>query len=189
MNNNPDHISERLETMCFGVKILKFFDADPVTGMDKIRIRDGKIRIRDGKIRILDSGWKKFGSGIRDGKSRILDPGWKNSEPPSGINILDPQHWLEYLNSVMRIRYPGWKKFGSGMMKLNVQVSPMVAGHAISRPRIHLTRMDLTDHHQQQQSQLQPDQLIQLPPEQAGFLQSLLMHLLFIWPGTYRQTP
>jgi hypothetical protein len=47
----------------------------------------------------------------------------------------------------------------------------MVAGHAISRPRIHLTRMDLTDHHQQQQSQLQPDQLIQLPPEQAGFPQ------------------
>jgi hypothetical protein len=26
--NNPDHISESLETI-FGVKILKFFDADP----------------------------------------------------------------------------------------------------------------------------------------------------------------
>jgi hypothetical protein len=64
------------------------------------------------------------------------------------------------------------------MIKMNVpvlQVSPMVAGHAISRPRIHLTRMDLTDHHQQQ-SQLQPDQLIQLPPEQAGFPQSLFMY-------------
>ncbi len=35
--NNPDHISERLETV-FWVKILKFVDADP--------------------------GWKKFGSGI-----------------------------------------------------------------------------------------------------------------------------
>jgi hypothetical protein len=35
--NNPDHISESLETT-FWVKILKFFDADP--------------------------GWKKFGSGI-----------------------------------------------------------------------------------------------------------------------------
>jgi hypothetical protein len=34
--NNPDHISESLETI-FWVKILKFFDADP--------------------------GWKKFGSG------------------------------------------------------------------------------------------------------------------------------
>jgi hypothetical protein len=33
-----------------GVKILKFFDADPV-------------------------GWRQFGSGIRDGKSRIRDPG------------------------------------------------------------------------------------------------------------------
>jgi hypothetical protein len=44
--NNPDHISESLETI-FGVKILKFFDADP--------------------------GWKTFGSGIRNGK--ISDPG------------------------------------------------------------------------------------------------------------------
>jgi hypothetical protein len=37
--NNPDHISESLETICW-VKMLKFFDADP--------------------------GWKKFGSVIRD---------------------------------------------------------------------------------------------------------------------------
>jgi hypothetical protein len=37
--NNPDHISESLETI-FLVKMLKFFYADP--------------------------GWKKFGSGIRD---------------------------------------------------------------------------------------------------------------------------
>jgi hypothetical protein len=44
--NNPDHISESLETV-FWVKILKFFDADP-----------------GGKIRIQDRGWKKFGSGI-----------------------------------------------------------------------------------------------------------------------------
>jgi hypothetical protein len=33
------------------------------------------MRIRDGKIRIWDSGWKKVGS---------------------GINILDPQHCLNY---------------------------------------------------------------------------------------------
>ncbi len=50
--NNPDHISETLETI-FWVKILKFFDADP--------------------------GWKKFGSGIRDRKNpgsgiNISDP-------------------------------------------------------------------------------------------------------------------
>jgi hypothetical protein len=31
--NNPDHISESLETI-FGVKTLKFFDADPGSGMD-----------------------------------------------------------------------------------------------------------------------------------------------------------
>jgi hypothetical protein len=42
--NNPNHISESLETI-FGVKILKFFDGD--------------------------QGWKKFGSGIRNGKIPI----------------------------------------------------------------------------------------------------------------------
>jgi hypothetical protein len=52
--NNPDHVSESLETI-FGVKILKFFEADPGSGMEKIRIRDRR--------------WKKFGSGIN-----ILDP-------------------------------------------------------------------------------------------------------------------
>jgi hypothetical protein len=49
--NNPDHISETLETF-FWVKILKFFDTDPRTWVGKVRIRD--------------PGWKKFGSGIRD---------------------------------------------------------------------------------------------------------------------------
>jgi hypothetical protein len=42
--NNPDHITSSLVTF-FGVKILKFFDADPGwkkigTGMEKSRIRD-----------------------------------------------------------------------------------------------------------------------------------------------------
>ncbi len=45
MTNNLDHISESLETI-FGVKILKFFDADP--------------------------GWKKLGSGME--KNRNRDP-------------------------------------------------------------------------------------------------------------------
>jgi hypothetical protein len=49
--NNPDHNSESLETI-FWVKILQFFDADPGSGMKKIRTRD--------------PGWKKVGSGIRD---------------------------------------------------------------------------------------------------------------------------
>jgi hypothetical protein len=46
--NNPDHISESLETI-FWAKTLKFFDADPGSGLEKI------------------------GSGIQDGKN--LDPG------------------------------------------------------------------------------------------------------------------
>ncbi len=41
--DNPDHISESLETI-FGVKILQFSDVDPGSGM--------------GKIRIGDPGWK-----------------------------------------------------------------------------------------------------------------------------------
>jgi hypothetical protein len=32
--NHPDHISDSLETI-FWVKILKFFDADPGSGMEK----------------------------------------------------------------------------------------------------------------------------------------------------------
>ncbi len=37
--NNPDHISESLETI-FWVKILIFFDVDPGSVIEKIRIRD-----------------------------------------------------------------------------------------------------------------------------------------------------
>jgi hypothetical protein len=38
---NLDYISESLKTI-FWVKILKFFDADPGSGMEKIQIREGK---------------------------------------------------------------------------------------------------------------------------------------------------
>jgi hypothetical protein len=53
--NNPDHIFLELRNhffAFFGVKILKFFDEDPGSGMETVRIRD--------------PGWKKVGSGIRD---------------------------------------------------------------------------------------------------------------------------
>jgi hypothetical protein len=53
--NNPGHISESLETI-FWDKIHKFFDVDPGSGMEKIRIRHGKNS---------DPGWTKFGSWIR----------------------------------------------------------------------------------------------------------------------------
>ncbi len=39
--NNPYRVSESLERT-FWVKILDFFDADPGSGMEKIRIWDGK---------------------------------------------------------------------------------------------------------------------------------------------------
>jgi hypothetical protein len=57
--NIPDHISESLETV-FGLKILKFFDADPGSGI----------------FLTLDPG-----SGFRD-------PGWKNSDPGQTSRIL-----------------------------------------------------------------------------------------------------
>jgi hypothetical protein len=37
--SNPDHISESLETI-FWDTILQFIDADPESGMEKVRIRD-----------------------------------------------------------------------------------------------------------------------------------------------------
>jgi hypothetical protein len=39
--NNPDQISESLETILW-VKILKFFDVDTGSEMEKIRVRGGK---------------------------------------------------------------------------------------------------------------------------------------------------
>jgi hypothetical protein len=43
--NNPDHIFLELRNhffAFFGVKILKFFDEHPGSGMETVRIRDGK---------------------------------------------------------------------------------------------------------------------------------------------------
>jgi hypothetical protein len=73
--NDPDHISESLETN-FWVTILKFL----------MRIRDEKNSDPGSwmeKIWIVDPGWKKFGSWILDGK---------NFDTGSGINLPDPQH-------------------------------------------------------------------------------------------------
>jgi hypothetical protein len=52
--NIPDHISESIETI-FGLKIVKFFDADPDAG--------------SGIYLTLDPGWKKS-----DSESRINIP-------------------------------------------------------------------------------------------------------------------
>jgi hypothetical protein len=54
--NKLDHISESLETI-YCVKILKFFDADRGSGMEKIRIRiqDGKNwDLQQWKVQIID---------------------------------------------------------------------------------------------------------------------------------------
>ncbi len=56
--NNPDHIFFIFLELrnhffaFFGVKILKFFDEDPGSGMETVRIGD--------------PGWKRVGSGIRN---------------------------------------------------------------------------------------------------------------------------
>jgi hypothetical protein len=44
---NPDHISECLETRTiFWVKILKFFDADPGSGVKKLNIDHNTVSIK-----------------------------------------------------------------------------------------------------------------------------------------------
>jgi hypothetical protein len=51
-DEQPGSYFLELRNHFFGVKILKFFVADPGSGMETVRIRD--------------PGWKKVGSGIRD---------------------------------------------------------------------------------------------------------------------------
>jgi hypothetical protein len=54
----------------------------------------GGLKYINSFMRIRDPGWRQFGSGIRDGKK---------SDPGSGINIPDPQHWfLHELCAVIR---------------------------------------------------------------------------------------
>jgi hypothetical protein len=54
-DEQPGSYFRKLKKTTFWVKILEFFDVDPGSGMEKIRIRD--------------PGWEKFGSGgIGDGK-------------------------------------------------------------------------------------------------------------------------
>ncbi len=50
--NNPDHISESLETI-FWFEILKFFDADPGSRMEKIRIWDPGKHLRSGTLLVV----------------------------------------------------------------------------------------------------------------------------------------
>ncbi len=55
--NNPDHISESLETIFWVKKIvLKFFDADPGSEMEKIRIQDGNNTVPVYTFRIYNTG-------------------------------------------------------------------------------------------------------------------------------------
>jgi hypothetical protein len=53
--NNPDHISESLETI-FWAKTLEFFDADPGSGMENIRIWDEKNLYPGLTYRIRNTG-------------------------------------------------------------------------------------------------------------------------------------
>jgi hypothetical protein len=61
--NNPHLISESSETM-FWVKILKFIDLDPGSGME---------------IRIRDPGWNKLGSGLNIPDPQHCLTAWKKA--------------------------------------------------------------------------------------------------------------
>jgi hypothetical protein len=81
--NNPDHISESLETICW-VKMLKFFVADMGwkklgSGMEKIQIRNPGWNNSDRNGKNSDPRWEKFGIEIRGwGKVqiRVKHPGY-----------------------------------------------------------------------------------------------------------------
>jgi hypothetical protein len=65
-DEQPGSYFLKLRIHCFGffeVKILKFFEADPGSGMETVRIRDPGCK--------------------------------KKSNPGSGINFPDPQHWTK----------------------------------------------------------------------------------------------
>jgi hypothetical protein len=68
--NNPDHISESLETG-FWVKILKLIDADPATWMGKIWIRDKK---HSGSATLLFSSPNGFSRYPTITMAQIADP-------------------------------------------------------------------------------------------------------------------
>jgi hypothetical protein len=72
------------------------------------------------RIRIRDPGLGAFltpGSGV--GESRHPDPGSGMNNPDHFFKSLETillLFWgLKYLNSLMRIRDPGWRQFGSGI--------------------------------------------------------------------------
>ncbi len=68
----------------------------PGSGMGKkINIRAGPgMNILDHISEILETIlWVKNTSLMRIRNILIWDPGWKNSDPGSGINIPNPQHW------------------------------------------------------------------------------------------------
>ncbi len=74
------------------------------------------------RIRIRDPGLRAFltpGSGIRDGRKLASGSGIRDEQPGSYFlelrNHFLPFLGLKYLNSLMRIRDPGWRQFGSGI--------------------------------------------------------------------------
>ncbi len=75
--NNPDHISEGLETI-FWVKILQFFYAD--MGSRREKFGSGMEKFGSGMKKFESgSGMEKLRIRIRDGKIRTWDG--KNSDP------------------------------------------------------------------------------------------------------------
>ncbi len=91
--NNLDHISECFRNnLFFLVKILKFFDADPGSGMGKIQIRNKQ----SGSATLLL--WKFMNccprqcSGFGPGSGRIRD----SNSRISGSGFTDLEHWYMY---------------------------------------------------------------------------------------------
>ncbi len=80
------------------------------------------------RIRIRDPGLGAFltpGSGIRDGRKSASGSGIRDEQPGSYFLELRNHFFafigLKYLNSLMRIRDPGWRQFGAGMEKSRIR--------------------------------------------------------------------
>jgi hypothetical protein len=62
------------------------------------------------------------------GSHAFLNPGWvkiririRDEQPVSYFRERRNNFWVKYLNSLMQIRGPEWKQFGSGMGKIRIR--------------------------------------------------------------------
>jgi hypothetical protein len=125
---------------------------DPHVDVDPGGQKGTQSRIPVLRIRIRDLGLGAFltsGSGIRDGRKSASGSGIWDEQSGSGIRDEQPGSYflelrnhffaflgLKYINSLMRIRDPGWRQFGSGMEKSRIRALPDPGSATLLQPRL-----------------------------------------------------